>query len=86
MRELSFDDAQIKILNLGAEALLKNPIKEKNHLLQNMIAELKNVNINISGLEEKFMNNEIESSTYKTWFKKLNEEKAVLENSLKPFI
>ena len=84
LRELSFDEAQIKILNLGAEAMLKNPIKEKRQLIQNMITELKNVNIKISGLEEKFMNNEIESSTYKTWFKKLNEEKAVLENSLKP--
>jgi len=71
LRELSFDEVQIKILNLGAEAMLKNPIKEKRQLLQNMIAELKNVNIKISGLEEKFMNNEIESSTYKTWFKKI---------------
>ena len=40
---------------------------------------LQTVNEKIFKLEEWLMNNEIESSTYQTWFQKFKEEKALLE-------
>ena len=46
------------------------------------IKALKEINEKIFKLEERLMNNEIEASTYKTWFQKFKEEKAVLEYQL----
>lgn len=43
---------------------------------------LKEVNEKIFKLEERLMNEEIEHSTYKTWFQKFKEEKAKLEFEL----
>jgi hypothetical protein len=45
---------------------------------------LKENNDKIMRLEERYMNNEVETSTYKTWFKKLTEEKSELELAMKP--
>ena len=56
----------------------------------NAIKELKEINDKIYKLEERMVNEEIETSTYQTWFKKLQHEKrlveAVLNSDEKPRI
>ena len=61
---------------------LVEPLKLKRKRDDDKIKALKEINEKIFKLEERLMNNEIEGSTYKTWFQKFKEEKAVLEYQL----
>ena len=82
LRGLSFSPHQIKFTKETAKALLIEPIKLKKEQHIQKIKKLHELNEKIYKLEERLMNNEIESSTYQTWFQKFKEEKAVLEHSL----
>lgn len=64
------------------KAQLVEPLKLKRKRDDDKIKALKEINEKIFKLEERLMNNEIEGSTYKTWFQKFKEEKAVLEYQL----
>ncbi len=44
--------------------------------------ELDEVNKKIDNLEEKLMNDQIDSQTYKKWFKRLRGQKAILEGEI----
>lgn len=83
LRGLSFTCHQVKFIKETAKALLIEPLKLKKEQHQIKIKELNELNEKIFKLEERLMNNEIESSTYLTWFQKFKEEKAMLEYSLK---
>lgn len=82
LRGLSFSPHQIQFVKETAKALLIEPIKLKKEQHSQKIKKLHELNEKIYKLEERLMNNEIESSTYQTWFQKFKEEKAVLEYSL----
>jgi len=82
LKALSFQPHQIRFLIETAKTMLIEPIKIKQERLKEKIEALTAVNEKIYKLEERLMNNEIESSTYQTWFKKFKEEKAVLELAL----
>ena len=82
LKALSFQPHQIRYLRETTKALLVEPLKLKRKRDDEKIKALKDVNEKIFKLEERLMNNEIESSTYKTWFQKFKEEKAVLEYQL----
>lgn len=82
LKALSFQPHQIRFLIETAKTMLIEPIRIKQERLKEKVEALKVVNEKIYKLEERLMNNEIESSTYQTWFKKFKEEKAVLELAL----
>lgn len=82
LKGLSFSTHQVQFVRETAKALLIEPQKLKKEQHQNKIRKLHELNEKIFKLEERLMNNEIESSTYQTWFQKYKEEKAMLEYSL----
>lgn len=82
LKALSFQPHQIRFLIETAKTMLVEPLKLKQQRQQEKFESLKLVNEKIYKLEERLMNNEIESSTYQTWFKKFKEEKAALEYAL----
>ena len=84
LKALSFQPEQIAFLQDGVIALSKIPMKQKHQQTTEKMLALKEVNDKIMQLEERYMNNEVETSTYKTWFKKLTEEKSELELAMKP--
>ena len=59
--------------------MLKEPIKMKNERHAQKLKELNEINDKIYKLEERMINEEIETSTYQTWFKKLQHEKRLVE-------
>ncbi len=83
LKGLSFSAHQVQFIKETAIALSIEPLKLKKEQHQNKIKKLHELNEKIFKLEERLMNNEIESSTYQTWFQKFKEEKAMLEYSLK---
>ncbi|ALL05082.1 hypothetical protein AQ505_05975 [Pedobacter sp. PACM 27299] len=62
--------------------MLKEPIKMKNERHGLKLKELQEINNKIYKLEERMINDEIETSTYNTWFKKLQLEKRLVERLL----
>jgi site-specific DNA recombinase len=90
LRGLSLRKHQIRYIIEASKAMLKEPIKMKNERHAQKLKELKEINDKIYKLEERMVNEEIETSTYQTWFKKLQHEKrlveAVLNSDEKPRI
>lgn len=82
LRGLSFQKHHINFLLETSKAMLVEPIKLKQERYKEQLKELQEINQKIYRLEEKFMNDEIESETYQKWFKKLKEDKALLEYAL----
>lgn len=79
LRGLSFSTHQVQFIKETAKVQLIEPLKLKKEQHQNKIKKLHDLNEKIFKLEERLMNNEIETSTYQTWFQKFKEEKAILE-------
>lgn len=90
LRGLSLRKHQIRYIMEASKAMLKEPIKMKNERHAQKLKELNVINDKIYKLEERMVNEEIETSTYQTWFKKLQQEKrlveAVLNSDEKPRI
>ncbi len=82
LKGLSFQPHQIRFLIDTAKTLLIEPLKAKKEIQNEKFRALQTVNEKIFKLEERLMNNEIENSTYQTWFQKFKEEKALLEFAL----
>ena len=82
LRGLSFEKHHVNYLLETYNTMLTEPLKMKQEKGKEKISELREINRKIFKLEERFMNDEIESSTYQTWFKKLKEDKAILEYSI----
>ena len=82
LKALSFQPHHIRFLIETSKTMLAEPLKQKQERYKEKMQALKAVNEKIYKLEERLMNNEIESSTYQTWFKKFKEEKAQLEVSM----
>lgn len=84
IKGLHFSSNQLEVIKLGTAAMLAQPRSQRKERITAKMNELAGVGRKIRNLEEKFINNEIESSTYKTWYKSLQEEKAMIELALKP--
>jgi site-specific DNA recombinase len=82
LRLLSFSDGQILKISGYAKEELSNSLKFKTELLKSRQKEFQDISLKIERLELKMINDEIEASTYKVWFTKLNSQKAVLENEI----
>jgi site-specific DNA recombinase len=82
LRLLSFSDVQILKISAYAKEELSNTLKFKTQLLNSKQKEFQDISLKIERLESKMINDEIEPSTYKGWFTKLNSQKAVLENEI----
>ncbi len=83
LKGLSFSTHQVKFIKETSKALLIEPLKLKKEQHQQKVKNLHEINEKIFKLEERLMNNEIESSTYKNWFQKFKEDKAKIEYDLK---
>ncbi|WP_449438226.1 hypothetical protein [Pedobacter steynii] len=81
LKGLSFPKHHVNFLLETFKTMLVEPLKLKQERYKEKVKELQEINQKIFRLEEKFMNDEIESSTYQTWFKKLKEDKSLLEYS-----
>ncbi|MFN0256715.1 hypothetical protein [Pedobacter ureilyticus] len=82
LKGLSFQPHQIRFIVETAKNLLIQPLQLKREKHQQQLKDLQALNQKIYQLEEKFMNNEIENETYQRWFKKLKEDKALVEYAL----
>ena len=82
LKDICFEPQQVEFLQLAAKALIAEPLKQKQERLKEKLNTISAINAKILELEEKFMNNQIENTTYQTWFKKYKEEKASMEMSL----
>ena len=82
MRALSFKKHHVDFLIETTKGLLKEPVKVKNGRKNEKRAELHSINEKIYKLEERLVNEEIDATTYQTWFKKLQQEKRLTEASL----
>ncbi|SOD12399.1 recombinase family protein [Pedobacter xixiisoli] len=65
-----------------SKVMLQKPVKLKNERQKQLKAELITINEKIYKLEERLVNEEIDATTYQTWFKKLQQEKRLTEASL----
>lgn len=82
LRGLSFPKHHINYIQEKAKERLIEPLKFKMEKQKIKFKELQEINQKIFRLEERFLNDEIESSTYQNWFKKLKQDKAILESSI----
>jgi len=82
LKGLSFKEHQIRFLIETSKTKLIEPLKKNKAKQEHLVKELQNLNEKIYLLEERLMNNEIESSTYQTWFKKFKQDKAILESEI----
>jgi site-specific DNA recombinase len=76
--ELSFSEPQIKKIRKLVKGKLQDAISEKESSIATKSNQLTEVNKKIEKLEARLMNDEIEASTYKTWFQKYSSERALL--------
>lgn len=83
IQSLSFQPNHVNLIISEAKRLLKETPIQKQNNLSSKANLLREVNSKIESLEEKFLNHEIESSTYQTWFKKYSLEKAKLTGEVK---
>jgi len=79
---LSFSDGQITKISTYGKAELSKATNYRTQLLESKYREFNSVSAKIEGLEEKMVNDQIEASTYKTWFARLNAERDALENDI----
>lgn len=79
LMELSFTSQQLNRISILAKEELSKGLKEKKVLLGSKMQKLKELKLKMESLEEKVINNEIETITYKKWFTKLSAEKGSLE-------
>lgn len=83
IKEFSFTREHVDLLLNISKVLLEEPRQQRQERINGKVKELGVLKEKIASLEEKFMNNEIASSTYNTWFKKYQEKKGQIEWSLK---
>jgi site-specific DNA recombinase len=79
LMELSFTSQQLNRISILAKEELSKGLKDKKVLLDSKMQKLKELKLKMENLEEKMINNEIETITYKKWFTKLSAEKGSLE-------
>ena len=77
--DLSFTPKQIEKISGYAKENLEQETKDRKLLQQSQEQKLKEVKTKIEKLEERLINDEIETITYKKWFTKLSAEKSSLE-------
>lgn len=83
LKDICFEPKQLELLRLASKALLEQPMLQRQTRKKEKIEALANISQKIVELEDKYMNNKIEDSTYQTWFRKFREEKAEIEIALK---
>jgi site-specific DNA recombinase len=79
---LSFTPLQIEAICKYAVENLEQETKDREMLKQSQEQKLKELETKIDRLEERLVNDEIETSTYKKWFAKLSAEKGALETAI----
>jgi site-specific DNA recombinase len=82
MRAISFRKHHIRFLIETSKGMLREPVKLKNARHKEKQEELRRINEKIYKLEERLVNEEIDGTTYQTWFKKLQQEKRMTEATL----
>jgi site-specific DNA recombinase len=82
LHALSFTDGQITRISTYAREELSKATNYKTQLLDSKYKEFNGIGAKIEALEEKMINDQIEASTYKTWFERLNAERGALENDI----
>ncbi len=82
---LSFSDSQITKISTYAKEELSKTVNYRTVMMNSKVRDFKEVAAMIEKLERKMINDEIEASTYKVWFARLNAEKAALENDIYEF-
>jgi site-specific DNA recombinase len=76
---LSFNDEQIAKISSYAKEELSKAMNYKTKLLETKHREFNSIGAKIEGLEEKMVNDQIEASTYKLWFSRLNAERSSVQ-------
>lgn len=82
LRSLSFSPEQLAKIRLLISEKLKNSLAEKESSVKAKTTSLAEVRRKIEKLEARLMDEEIEASTYKTWFQKYSSERALLLQDL----
>lgn len=82
LRSLSFTPEQLAKIRLLVSDKLKKSLAKKESSVKAKTASLAEVSRKIEKLEARLMDEEIEASTYKTWFQKYSSERALLLQEL----
>ncbi len=82
LNKLSFSEEQLKKIAKYAKEELTKAMEYKTVHLKAKQQEFEAVAGKIVKLEEKMINDQIEASTYKVWFAKLNSQKGALEREI----
>ncbi|MGE7521043.1 recombinase family protein, partial [Pedobacter suwonensis] len=80
---LSFSKEQIQYITDNSKKLIQAKLQSNVEKVAENRSALKEIEHKIQRLEEKMMNDEIESSTYKKWFSKYSGEKGYLLSEIK---
>jgi site-specific DNA recombinase len=77
--DLSFNEEQLRKIELSAKEELQIQLKEKKLLADVKRQKLRDIDSKLEKLEERLINDDIDPSTYKKWRTKLQAEKGNLE-------
>jgi hypothetical protein len=78
LAELSFTSNQVEKISRFAKENLDHELKDQKLLLGSKTQRIKEITLKIERLEERLLNDEIETITYKKSFTKLSAEKGSL--------
>jgi len=79
---LSLSAWQVNYITARVKEKIKDVLHSRKVQVNSKKEELDEVNKKIDNLEEKLMNDQIDSQTYKKWFKRLRGQKAILEGEI----
>ncbi len=79
---LSLSAWQVNYITARVKEKIKDVLHSRKVQVNSKKEELNEVNKKIDNLEEKLMNDQIDSQTYKKWFKRLRGQKAILEGEI----
>jgi site-specific DNA recombinase len=83
LRELNFSAVHIKYLEEKVLEKIKNSLADQDRLINQKQNELRSVLQKRESIEEKFLNNYIDKTTYEKWHYRMSSEKAILEGDLR---
>ena len=79
---LSFKERYIKAIKIESEKRLDQAMKEKNFKLKSLTGEYEKVRVKLDGLEQKYISDKIDESTYQKWFPTFQKEIRGIEGEM----
>jgi len=79
---MSFSPAQIEYVDKLAQKKLHDALSNQEAILAEKKSALREMSKKITSLEEKFLEDQIESTTYNKWFRKYSAEISIIKEEI----